>query len=216
MSSNESMLSYFHLRRSGRRIDSQETLILGKTDGDTELPDSRPVEFEAVRSSAELAAFFPRTEEPNADMSIIREAGPVVEGNSAVDPRPRKLSNKEKAAMGANRVGMWTRQRVCCPHDPETSVDLWKPDGCLWGEGLNHDIVSVVNKFKFKKSRRQQPQHHTCRQFASFLKMNMRRKGWKMTETTEMPGPGFIKMLPAEYEQSDYLSHFSFSDGETN
>ena len=59
MSSNESMLSYFHLRRSGRRIDSQETLILGKTDGDTELPDSRPVEFEAVRSSAELAAFFP-------------------------------------------------------------------------------------------------------------------------------------------------------------
>ena len=49
-----------------------------------------------------------------------------------------------------------------------------------------------------------------------FLKMNMRRKGWKMTETTEMPGPGFIKMLPAEYEQSDYLSHFSFSDGETN
>ena len=154
MSSNESMLSYFHLRRSGRRIDSQETLILGKTDGDTELPDSRPVEFEAVRSSAELAAFFPRTEEPNADIKYIF----VV-----VDVLMFLLVNKVHSIT----------------------------------------IRAIYFRLGF---------HWMLR----FLKMNMRRKGWKMTETTEMPGPGFIKMLPAEYEQSDYLSHFSFSDGETN
>ena len=66
MSSNESMLSYFHFRRSGRRIDSQETLILGESDGDTELPDSRPVEFDVISSSAaaDVAAFSRELKSP--------------------------------------------------------------------------------------------------------------------------------------------------------
>ena len=60
----------------------------------------------------------------------------------------RKLTNKEKAAMGANRVGIWTRHRALCPHDRQISVDLWKPDHCSWVKELNHDIASVANKFK--------------------------------------------------------------------
>ena len=154
MSSNESLLSFFHFRRSGRRIDSQETLILGETDGetdgDTELLDTRPAEFDVVpdrHSNAELAALFPSRDMPDEDMSS-GASGPVEDGNNAVDPKPKKLTNKEKAAMGANRVGIWTRHRALCPHDRQISVDLWKPDHCSWVKELNHDIASVANKFK--------------------------------------------------------------------
>eukprot|EP00435_Cladocopium_sp_Y103_P014006 s47_g3.t1 len=40
--------------------------------------------------------------------------------------------------------------------------------------------------------------------WAWFLKLNMRRRGWKLTETKEMPGPGFVKM-PEEYGRTFHL-----------
>ena len=72
-----------------------------------------------------------------------REAGRLVDGDSDGNRKPKKLTNKDKAAMGANRIGIWTRHRVICPHDPDT-----RSDHCLWGDDFKHDILSVVKKFK--------------------------------------------------------------------
>lgn len=66
----------------------------------------------------------------------------------AVEQRPKiKLTNKEKAARGFNRIGIWQRYQILSPQSPGGVVDLWAPIHGTWANTFKNDLADCVSMF---------------------------------------------------------------------
>ena len=61
----------------------------------------------------------------------------------------------------------------------------------------NLDAVSFFNRCNILLGKSEEP-------MLRYLKVQMRRRGWKLTETKDMPGLGFIRMMPRETKSVDF------------
>lgn len=131
---------------------------------------------------------------------VVASAGAAADVAASADARPRprrrKLTVKERAANGATKIGDWNLKKVICPHNDKGFMNLWVPAKGPHKVDCEKAMSDAVNKFR--KGR------HNPVYFFRYLKTELRRKGWKILETPEMPGVGLKKMLAAEYGVIDH------------
>lgn len=110
--------------------------------------------------------------------------------------RAPRLTPKQRAAKGTKRIGIYTRHQIVCPQQPSGFIEVWLPHHGPHGEDFKRDMSKALTLFReggFKQE-----------EWFRFLKTRMRGNGWKLLDHENMPGPGFIRMLPAEWGKIDW------------
>eukprot|EP00438_Fugacium_kawagutii_P003822 Skav230269 [mRNA] locus=scaffold3387:361550:362446:- [translate_table: standard] len=110
--------------------------------------------------------------------------------------RAPKLTPKQRAAKGHKKIGIFTRHQIVCPQQPNGFMEVWLPQHGPHGEDFKRDMSNTLTLFRecgFKQE-----------EGFRVLKTQMRRRGWKLLDHENMPGPGFVRMLPAEWGKVDF------------
>lgn len=119
--------------------------------------------------------------------------GDAVDAGAARAPR---LTPKQKAAQGARKIGIFTRHQIACPQQPSGIMEVWLPQHGPHGEDFKRDLSNTLTLFREGGLKQEE--------WFRFLKNRIRCKGWKLLDHENMPGPGFIRMLPAEWGKIDW------------
>ena len=151
----DGITSYFLSRRRGRRMDSEETLILGE-DNTVTRPDvdDNPGHAVAVAAPPANPVPVPAESEPSpgpADggAASAMEVSDVPAPAAAPAPSRRRVQTmRQMAARGANRIGDWSRTRIFAPHLPKGTIDFWIDESIDHGETVKKDMTNVIRKFK--------------------------------------------------------------------
>lgn len=154
---------------SGHRMDSDsEDTFTFDLDGDDAQPVAPGIHFggEGGPAPVEDAAMVPVAPDP----PIAPRDAPI---GPAQNPRrvvKKKLTNKEKAANGALKIGPWTRQRILCPHQPNGTMDIWVPEYGVLSANFTKSLCDTLDNFE--KGR------HDASSFYMFLVVDFCLFGW--------------------------------------